>query len=79
MASTFPFDLAVRHPNPWDARSAPRQARANPALVDPNELGALHGTPEVLQWWQRPRLRIVLAASLTFVTVMVAIAVLAHG
>jgi hypothetical protein len=45
LASAPPFGAASSHPNPWAARSAPRQGRANPAFVDPYQLGTLH-TPE---------------------------------
>jgi hypothetical protein len=55
LAGAPPFDPASPHPNPWAARSAPRRGRANPAFVDPHQLGALH-TPEPgpTPLWRRP-------------------------
>jgi hypothetical protein len=55
LTSAPPFDPASPHPNPWAARSAPRQCRANPAFVDPHQIGTLH-TPEPgpTPQWRRP-------------------------
>ncbi len=77
---TSPFDPAVRHPSPWDFRSAPRRAKANPAFVDPHQLGALHTpAPQNPSWWRRPRVWIAAGAVLAFLAVLSVIAALIHG
>jgi len=79
LAEAAPFDPAVRHPSPWETRSAPRRARANPVFVDPYQLGALHA-PETdrVPRWRRPRVRIALGVVLVILTA-VAVIILVHG
>ena len=80
LASTPPFDPAAPYPNPWEPRSAPRRARANPAFVDPHQLGALH-TPETepVPLWRRPWAWIASAAALLTLAAMAILAILIHG
>jgi hypothetical protein len=79
LADTTLFDPAIRHPNPWEARSAPRQARANPAFVDPFQLGALHAPePGSRPWWRRPAVCLGFGLAFAVLTV-VAVVVLLHG
>jgi len=73
-----PFDPAGPAPNPWESRTAPRQARANPAFVDPYQLGTLHapGTAPTRPWrkfWVRG-----VGAALFLLTVLAATAILIH-
>jgi hypothetical protein len=79
LANASPFDPAVVHPDPWAARSAPRQARANPAFVDPYQLGVLH-TPVAANGplWRRPRLWTAVGAVLVILAGLVVIAALLH-
>ena len=42
MAGASPFGAAAPAPNPWEFRTAPRQALANPAFLDSSQLGTLH-------------------------------------
>ena len=77
LASASPFDPAVVHPDPWTPRSAPRQARANPAFVDPYQLGVLHTlVTEHVPLWRRPRLWTVLGAALVILIGLLVIATL---
>ena len=80
LAGVAPFDPAAVHPDPWAARSAPRQARANPAFVDPYQLGVLH-TPviEHVPVWRRPRLWTALGAILILLVGLAVIATLVHA
>jgi hypothetical protein len=80
LASTSPFDPAVIHPDPWAARSAPRQARANPAFIDPYQLGVLH-TPvaEHVPRWRRHDTWTVLGAVLVVLAGLAVIVTLIHG
>jgi hypothetical protein len=78
LTSSTPFDPAVVHPDPWAARSAPRQAPANPVFVDPYHLGALHApaAERVSRWrdtWT------VLCAVLILLVGLAVIATLIHG
>jgi hypothetical protein len=80
LASVSPFDPAVAHPDPWAARSAPRQALANPVFVDPCQLGVLHTqAPEHVAVWRRPDTWTALGAVLVVVVGLVVIATLVHG
>lgn len=74
-----PFDPAGPAPNPWELRTAPRQARANPAFVDPYQLGTLH-TPGAAPApaWRRLWVRAAVGAALFTLTVLVATAILIH-
>jgi hypothetical protein len=80
LASTPPFDPAAPHPNPWETRSAPRRAPANPAFVDPHQLGALH-TPQTAPApvWRKPWAWAAFGASLLTLTALTAITLLIHG
>jgi hypothetical protein len=80
LASAVPFDPAVVHPDPWAPRSAPRQASANPAFVDPYQLGVLH-TPasEHVAVWRSPRAWTALGAILVVLVGLVVVAILIHG
>jgi hypothetical protein len=80
LASTTLFDPAVRHPNPWEARSAPRQAQANPAFVDPYQLGVLHTpAPEHVAVWRRPQAWTALGAVLVVLVGLALIVTLFRG
>jgi hypothetical protein len=74
-----PFDPAGPAPNPWESRTAPRQARANPVFVDPYQLGALHtpGTAATPPWRKR-WLRAAVGAALFTLTALAAAAILIH-
>ena len=80
LAASPPFHPAEAAPNPWEARSAPRQAPANPAFVDPHQLGSLH-TPAAIPRARRgrPPLRLILGAALLVLVTAAVVAVLLHG
>jgi hypothetical protein len=80
LAALPPFHPAGAAPNPWESRSAPRQAPANPRFVDPHQLGALH-TPATAPPapWRRPWVRLVLGAALLILAALAAAVVLLHG
>jgi hypothetical protein len=80
LANSVPFDPAVVHPDPWAARSAPRQARPNPVFVDPYQLGLLHmPAAERVPRWRRRDTWTMLGAVLVVVVSLVAIATVIHG
>jgi hypothetical protein len=77
-----PFHPAGAAPNPFQSRSAPRQAPPNPTFVDPHQLGALH-TPDTapLAPGPRPWARLALGAVLFALAVLLVLVVvgLLHG
>jgi hypothetical protein len=80
LAGAPPFGPASPHPNPWAARSAPRQGRANPAFVDPYQLGTLH-TPEPgpAPLWCRPWVLGAAGAAVLTLAALVVVALLVIG
>jgi hypothetical protein len=80
LARTSPFAPVGPHPNPWAARCASRQARANPAFVDPYQLGLLHiPEPSPARWWQRPWVAGPAGAVLLALAAIVTVVLLIHG
>ena len=80
LADSVPFDPAVVHPDPWAARSAPRQARANPVFVDPYQLGVLHApAAEQVPRWRRRDTWTLLAAALVIALGVAAIVAVIVG
>ena len=80
LASSPPFAPIGPHANPWAARSAPRRARANPAFIDPYQLGTLHAPePGSAPWWRKPRVRAAAGIALSVVAVLVIAAILTRG
>jgi hypothetical protein len=79
LAASPPFHPAGSAPNPWESRSAPRQAPVNPAFLDPHQLGSLH-TPDVgPRGRRRPPLQLILGAALLALAMVAAVVVLLHG
>lgn len=80
LARRPPFDSAGPHPNPWEARTAPRRAQANPAFVDPYQLGALHTPgPRPLSLWPKPSWWMAFGGISLILIALAAIAVMIHG
>jgi hypothetical protein len=80
LTAMLPFDPAGPHPNPWAARSAPRHARANPAFVDPYQLGMLHAPGSgPFPWWRRPRVGAAAGVALFVLAALVFASILTHG
>jgi hypothetical protein len=79
LAASPPFHPAGAAPNPWQARSATRQAPANPTFVDPHQLGSLHTLDAGPRARRGPQLRVALGVALLVLVTVAVVAVLLHG
>jgi hypothetical protein len=74
-----PFHPAGAAPNPWESRSAARQAAADPRFAGPDQLGPLHAPAAApVVRWRRRWARLALVACL-LVAVLATAAILFHG
>ena len=74
-----PFDPAGPAPNPWESRTAPRQALANPAFVDSHQLGNMHTPASApVPRWRRHWIQVTAGSVLLTLSALVAIALLIH-
>jgi hypothetical protein len=79
LAASPPFHPAGSAPNPWESRSAPRQAPVNPAFVDPHQLGSLHAPDATPHGRRRPPLHLILGAAVVALAMVAVAAVILHG